>query len=81
MNDTNCDPLTAGASVPLTKVSADTELEASERDEAARILAALEPIHGAEGLTETERFESLAPLVEDLLRFDEAVNGPLPSDE
>ena len=64
----------------LGKVTAGDELEARERDEAARIRAALEPIHAAEGLDEAERAERLAPLVEDLERLDDAVNGPLPGD-
>jgi hypothetical protein len=64
----------------LAKVGDDSGLDADERDEAARILAALEPIHAAEGLDEAERTSHLAPLARDLERLDDAVNGPLPSE-
>jgi hypothetical protein len=64
----------------LATVSAADELEASEREEAVRILAELEPIHAAESLDEAERVARLAPIVAALERLDDAVNGPLPSE-
>jgi hypothetical protein len=64
----------------LAKVRDDDDLDAGARDEAARILAALEPIHAAEGLEEAERYSRLSPIVAELHRLDDAVNGPLPSE-
>ena len=62
----------------LAKVRDAEDLDSPARDEAARLLAALEPVHASEGLSDERRHEVLAPVARDLERLDDAVNGPLP---
>lgn len=64
----------------LQKVTDDDTLAQSERDAAGQLLVAIGPIHGVEGLEEEERYARLAPIVSELHRLDEQVNGPLPSE-
>jgi hypothetical protein len=64
----------------LARVRDDGALDGAAREEAARILAALEPLIADRDLTEAARRDAVADVEGDLVRLDEAVNGPLPSE-
>lgn len=64
----------------LAKVAADGGLDPAERDEAARILALVEPLVGDPDLGDEERRGRVSDVTGDLARLDDAVNGPLPSE-
>jgi hypothetical protein len=64
----------------LRKVAGDDGLDAAEREETARILARVETILDDQELGEEERRGRVSDLVGEFARFDDSVNGPLPSE-